>query len=132
MIQKTIWAFLESFPCYEYHRWKSHLTDVIILVGGVIENDALPCCHCFNPLTSKWYCLSPVIDSRLNFGLAKLHSWLFAVGGSTPGENMTLLSTVERLDPKFNTWEKTTPLSTGKVCPCGRGEGGIYSFKKLQ
>ncbi len=95
-------------------RWKSHLIDVIILVGGVIENDAQPCCHCFNPLTSKWYYLSPVIDSRVNFGLARLHNWLFVVGGSTLGENMSILSSVERFDPKFNTWEEVTSLNTGK------------------
>lgn len=104
---------LEIFSFYEHIRWKSHLTDVIILVGGVIENGAQPCCHCYNPLTSKWYYLSPVIDSRLNFGLARLHRWLFVMGGSTPGENMSVLSSVERLDPMFNTWEKVTSLSSG-------------------
>lgn len=90
------------------------MIDVIILVGGVIENGVQPCCHCFNPLTSKWYYLPPVIDSRVNFGLARLHSWLFVVGGSAVGENMSVLTSVERLDPKFNTWEKVTSLSTGK------------------
>lgn len=95
-------------------RWKSHLIDVIILVGGVIENGVQTCCHCFDPLTSKWHYMSPVIDSRLNFGLARLQSYLFVVGGSTVGENMSMLSSVERLDPKFNTWEKETSLSQGK------------------
>lgn len=90
------------------------MTDVIILVGGVIENGVQACCHCFNPLTNKWHCLSPVIDSRLNFGMARLHRWLFVVGGSTSGENMNVLSTVERLDPKFNTWEKVASLTSGK------------------
>ena len=35
------------------------------------------------------------------------------MGGSTPGENMSVLSSVERLDPKFNTWEIVTSLSPG-------------------
>ena len=58
--------------------------------------------------------MSPVIDSRLNFGLARLQGCLFAVGGSTIGEKMTMLSSVERFDPKFNSWEKHAPLSQGK------------------
>lgn len=58
--------------------------------------------------------MSPVIDSRLNFGLARLQRCLFAVGGSTIGEKMTMLSSVERFDPKFNSWEKQAPLSQGK------------------
>ena len=95
-------------------RWKSHLIDVIILVGGVIEHDVQPCCHCFNPLTNKWHYMSPVLESRLNFGLAKLHNCLLAVGGSTVGEKISMLSSVERLNPKFNTWEKQTSLNQGK------------------
>lgn len=90
------------------------MNDVIVLVGGVTENDAQPCCHCFNPLTSKWYYMSPVIDSRLNFGLASSRGSLFVVGGSTTGENMSILPSVERLDPKFNAWEKQPSLREGK------------------
>lgn len=105
---------LEILCLFENTRWRSQLTDVIILVGGVIENGVQACCHCFNPLTNKWHCLSPVIDSRLNFGMTRLHRWLFVVGGSTSGENMNVLSTVERLDPKFNTWEKVASLTSGK------------------
>ena len=105
---------LEILCLFENTRWRSQLTDIIILVGGVIENGVQACCHCFNPLTNKWHCLSPVIDSRLNFGMARLHRWLFVVGGSTSGENMNVLSTVERLDPKFNTWEKVATLTSGK------------------
>lgn len=62
-------------------------------------------------------------DSRVNFGLARLHSWLFAVGGSTLGENMSILSSVERLEPKFNTWEEVTSLSTGES-GCGAKKRG--------
>ena len=100
-------------------RWKSHLIDVIVLVGGVVEDGVQPCCHCFNPLTNKWHYMSPVIDSRLNFGLARLQGCLFAVGGSTVGEKMTMLSSVERFHPKFNSWEKHAPLGQGKKGPKG-------------
>ena len=114
MIRTCSCQFMSTYILYERIRWKSHLIDVIILAGGVIENGAQPCCHCFNPLTGKWYFMSPLIDSRLNFGLASSHSFLFAVGGSTVGENMSMLSSVERLDPKFNTWEKQSSLREGK------------------
>lgn len=100
-------------------RWKSHLIDVIVLVGGVVEDGVQPCCHCFNPLTNKWHYMSPVIDSRLNFGLARLQGCLIAVGGSTVGEKMTMLSSVERFHPKFNSWEKHAPLGQGKKGPKG-------------
>ena len=110
------------------------MIDVIILAGGVIENGAQPCCHCFNPLTGKWYFMSPLIDSRLNFGLASSHSFLFAVAGSTVGENMSMLSSVERLDPKFNTWEKQSSLREGKLSVTKkvaglRGEGRERGLK---
>jgi len=94
-------------------RWKSQLIDVIIVVGGVIENGAQACCHCFNPLTNKWLSLSPLTERRLNFGLASSERSIFVVGGSTLGENKSMVSSVERLDPKFNTWERQTSISEG-------------------
>ena len=107
-------AIFFLYGLHEIIRWKSHLIDVIVLVGGVVEDGVQPCCHCFNPMTNKWHCMSPVIDSRLNFGLARLQRCLIAVGGSTIGEKMTMLSSIERFDPKFNSWEKQAPLSQGK------------------
>ncbi|XP_068729248.1 kelch-like protein 20 [Montipora capricornis] len=95
-------------------RWKSHLIDVIILVGGITESGAQACCHCYNPLTSKWFYLSPVTERRLNLGLASSNRSLFVVGGSAVGENISMVSSVERLDPKFNTWEKQTSLKEGR------------------
>ena len=112
MINIAVFFFMHGL--HGIIRWKSHLIDVIVLVGGVVEDGVQPCCHCFNPLTNKWHYMSPVIDSRLNFGLARLQGCLFAVGGSTIGEKMTMLSSVERFDPKFNSWEKHAPLSQGK------------------
>ena len=100
------------------------MIDVIILVGGVVENGVQPCCHCFDPLTRKWHFMSPVIHSRLNFGLARLHSSLLVVGGSTVGENMSVISSVERLDPRYNTWEKQISLRQGKRVEEGGGGGG--------
>lgn len=125
MIDIAVFFFL--YGLHGIIRWKSHLIDVIVLVGGVVEDRVKPCCHCFNPLTNKWHYMSPVIDSRLNFGLARLQGCLFAVGGSTVGEKMTMLSSVERFHPKFNSWEKHAPLGQGK-----KGAKGIVGACKLQ
>ena len=89
--------------------------DIIILVGGVTESGAQACCHCYNPLASKWLCVSPVTEHRVNFGLASSNNSLFVIGGSTVGENINMVYSVERLDSKFNTWEKQTSLKEGKM-----------------
>lgn len=55
-----------------------------------------------------------MIDSWLNFGMVRLYCWLFVVGGFIFGENMNVFLIVERLDLKFNIWEKVVIFMLGK------------------
>uniref|UniRef100_A0AAV2M7K4 Kelch domain containing 7A n=1 Tax=Knipowitschia caucasica TaxID=637954 RepID=A0AAV2M7K4_KNICA len=58
---------------------------------------------CFNPLTSIWKEISPLIEARPRCKLAALDGCIYAIGGEC-------LSSVERYDPRLDRWAFVAPL----------------------
>lgn len=57
--------------------------------------------------------------------------YLYAIGGKTENDNANdpfkYLSTVERYDPKTNTWQETAPMHVRRAYACGVAvEGRLY------
>ena len=54
--------------------------------------------------------------------------YLYAIGGKTENDNANdpfkYLSTVERYDPKTNTWQETAPMHVRRAYACGVAVGG--------
>ncbi|XP_049590034.1 kelch domain-containing protein 7A [Syngnathus scovelli] len=58
---------------------------------------------CYNPLTAIWKEISPMNEARPRCKLAALDGYIYAIGGEC-------LSSVERYDPRSNTWSFVAPL----------------------
>ncbi|MEQ2180973.1 hypothetical protein GOODEAATRI_006730 [Goodea atripinnis] len=58
---------------------------------------------CYNPLTSIWKEISPMNEARPRCKLAALDGYIYAIGGEC-------LSSVERYDPRQNSWTFVAPL----------------------
>ncbi|MED6255078.1 hypothetical protein ATANTOWER_004377 [Ataeniobius toweri] len=58
---------------------------------------------CYNPLTSIWKEISPMNEARPRCKLAALDGYIYAIGGEC-------LSSVERYDPRQDSWTFVAPL----------------------
>ena len=91
------------------------MLDVVVLVGGITEENTRACSHCYNPLRNEWYWMAPLNLNRINFGLARVNDWLFAFGGTAAKDKIKYFSEVERYNPKYNVWKSVKPMTHGKI-----------------
>ena len=83
--------------------------DAIITCGGLapdgqIRNLSL----CYVPAEQAWYQLASMHSRRCRHGLAACKGFVYAIGGK--GED-SFHSSVERYDPRTNTWSNVKPLA---------------------
>ncbi|XP_063806602.1 kelch domain-containing protein 7B-like [Pseudophryne corroboree] len=102
----------------------------LFIAGGIRKtNEGSVCTNtfmCYNPRTGIWSRLPPMIQARSHLKLIPLDGCLYAIGGKD-------LNTMEKYDPKSDTWTLAAPLPKGS-CPvvheaaaCG---GRIYLTRK--
>ncbi|KAM5251243.1 kelch domain-containing protein 7B-like [Hipposideros larvatus] len=82
----------------------------LFLAGGIRGSGAKAVCSnevfCYNPLTDTWSQVRPMLQARAQLKLVALDGMLYAVGGEC-------LYSMERYDPRTDTWTSRAPLPAG-------------------
>lgn len=82
----------------------------LFLAGGVRGSGAQAVCtnevFCYNPLTGVWSQVRPMLQARAQLKLVALDGLLYAIGGEC-------LYSVERYDPRTDSWTSRAPLPAG-------------------
>ncbi|KAM6969604.1 kelch repeat and BTB domain-containing protein 11 [Tautogolabrus adspersus] len=61
---------------------------------------------CYNPITSTWAEVKPLMQARAQLKLVSMDGYLYAIGGEC-------LFTVEKYDPRMDRWTTVAPLPKG-------------------
>lgn len=81
----------------------------------------------YDPVANKWRTLTPMNTSR-GGPCVIANRFLYAIGGKTEYDTendvYVYLNTVERFDPRRNTWTEVTPMQTRRAYACGIAVGG--------
>ncbi|XP_044943454.1 kelch domain-containing protein 7B [Mustela putorius furo] len=82
----------------------------LFLAGGIRGSGAKAVCSnevfCYNPLTNIWSQVRPMQQARAQLKLVALDGLLYAIGGEC-------LYSMERYDPRTDTWTLRAPLPAG-------------------
>lgn len=82
----------------------------LFLAGGIRGSGAKAVCSnevfCYNPLTDTWSQVRPMLQARAQLKLVAVDGLLYAVGGEC-------LYSMERYDPRTDTWASRAPLPAG-------------------
>ncbi len=84
------------------------LTDSVYVCGGYNGSDSLSTCERFQ--SDRWTTGTSMRQKRSWFTMVPVDGKLFAIGGY----NGSLLSWVERFDPKKDQWQFVSPMSRGR------------------
>lgn len=95
-------------------------------VGGRDTNSCLNTVECYDPHTNKWTSCASMANCRGGVGVGVANGCLYALGGydaTAKGSNACRYSSVERYDPKTDTWTMVAPMSLARdaigVCLLG-------------
>jgi N-acetylneuraminic acid mutarotase len=109
---------------------------ILYVVGGVGSpggDSSIPLrtVEAYDPTTNKWTAraLLPTLEGQHLLGVGVVAGTLYAVGGvcCAPGENVTILSTVEAYDPATNVWTTKASIPTPRYGPVGVVNGILYA-----
>lgn len=82
----------------------------LFLAGGIRGSGPSATCSnevfCYNPLTDAWSQVAPMQQARAQLRLVALDGLLYAIGGEC-------LYSMERYDPRTDTWAPRAPLPAG-------------------
>lgn len=108
----------------------AELNGCLYAVGGWHRGRPLNTVLRYYPSTNAWEAVTPMTTNRGGPCVVS-DKYLYAVGGKTENDNANdpfkYLNTVERYDPKTNTWQETTPMQVRRAYACGVAvEGNLY------
>jgi hypothetical protein len=70
----------------------------------------------YDPWNKTWRSVAPMPTARFRHRLVSSGRYLYAIGGAAPtGESLT---TVERFEPKSNSWTTMNPMVEARALPC--------------
>ncbi|XP_071652799.1 kelch-like protein 5 [Temnothorax longispinosus] len=104
------------------------LNDKLYAVGGRDIRFCLNTVECYDPHTNRWTQCAPMSKRRGCVGVGVVNGCLYALGGydisaSNPNVSRFDCKTVERYDPKTDTWTMVAPMSVPRsevgVCVLG-------------
>jgi N-acetylneuraminic acid mutarotase len=75
----------------------------------------------YNPKQNTWRSVAPMPTARTRLRLVASGRYLYAIGGAAigqPGQLGPSLTTVERYDPKSDSWATMNPMVESRVLPC--------------
>jgi hypothetical protein len=78
----------------------------------------------YDPKQNTWRSVAPMPTARTRLRLVASGRYLYAIGGAAPPSGADPfelgppLSTVERYDPRSNSWATMTPLVEARLLPC--------------
>ena len=85
------------------------LSNNLYAVGGLNENqDILTSVECYEEDMNEWTTLAPMIEKRQNFSIYAYDGHIWVAGGHV---NLVFKKTVERYDPRDNSWSKASETS---------------------
>uniref|UniRef100_A0A8C1GCW5 Kelch-like family member 4 n=1 Tax=Cyprinus carpio TaxID=7962 RepID=A0A8C1GCW5_CYPCA len=124
--QARQWNYVASMSTPRSTVGVTALNGKLFAVGGRDGSSCLRSMECFDPHTNKWSMCAPMSKRRGGVGVATYNSFLYAVGGhDAPASNhcSRLSDSVERYDPKTDTWTTVSSLSVPRdavgVCLLG-------------
>lgn len=91
----------EGFSCQELRGESS--TDLAGLCGKCGVSEGVPCAQ-----INTWSPIANMLSRRSSAGVAVLEGMLYVAGGN---DGTSCLNSVERYNPKSNTWESVAPMN---------------------
>ncbi|KAJ3592562.1 hypothetical protein NHX12_007689 [Muraenolepis orangiensis] len=112
------WSIITANPHPEYGLSSVSLHNKVYLVGG--QTAAV---HCYDPETDSWSALAEMRERRMECGSAVIRGCIYVTGGYSYNKG-TYLQSMEKYDPRLDTWEVVGSLpgparSHGCVCVHG-------------
>ncbi|XP_049740953.1 kelch domain-containing protein 7B [Elephas maximus indicus] len=111
-LQENTWRPLTQVPAEAPLRGCGLCTmhNYLFLAGGIRGSGAKAICSnevfCYNPLTDIWTQVQPMRQARAQLKLVALDGLLYAIGGEC-------LYSMERYDPRTDSWTSRAPLPAG-------------------
>lgn len=108
----------------------AELNGCLYAVGGWHRGRPLNSVLRYYPSSNIWEAVAPMTTNRGGPCVVS-NKFLYAIGGKTENDNTNdpfkYLNTVERYDPRMNTWHETTPMQVQRAYACGvRVRGTLY------
>lgn len=105
----------------------AELNGSLYAVGGWHRGRPLNTVLRYYPNSNIWEAVAPMTSNRGGPCVVS-DKYLYAIGGKTENDNANdpfkYLSTVEKYDPRTNTWTMTTPMQVRRAYACGVAVGG--------
>jgi N-acetylneuraminic acid mutarotase len=98
------------------------LGGLLYVAGGFLLPDGVTnSVIVYDPKQNTWRSIAPMPTARERLRLVASGRYLYAIGGAAIGEAGQFgpsLTTVERYDPKSNSWATMNPMAESRVLPC--------------
>jgi N-acetylneuraminic acid mutarotase len=113
------WSTKTSLPTPRGAAGAASLGGLLYVAGGLLTvggNDEITASVLvYNPQKAVWAPVAPMPTARWRLRLVAAGGRLYAIGGQSP--DGTTLSTVERYDPKTNTWTAVASMTQDRGVP---------------
>ncbi|XP_015109611.1 kelch-like protein 5 [Diachasma alloeum] len=120
------WSYIAPMPGPRSTVGVAVLNDKLYAVGGRDTNSCLNTVDCYDPHTNKWTSCASMSQRRGGVGVGVANGCLYALGGydaAARGSTACRYDSVERYDPKTDTWTMVAPMSVARdavgVCLLG-------------
>ncbi|KAK7863983.1 hypothetical protein R5R35_000091 [Gryllus longicercus] len=124
--QARQWSFVAPMSTPRSTVGVAVLNNKLYAVGGRDGSSCLRTVECFDPHTNKWMSCASMAKRRGGLGVGVVNGYLYALGGhDAPASNpsASVFDSVERYDPKTDTWTIIASMSIGRdalgVCLLG-------------
>src|SRR2546425_2136527 len=143
---KDTWTVKASMLTHRSGHAVGIVNGILYAVGGAGSPEGdfsipLRTVEAYDPTTNKWTARTPMPTHRAQpdtlgwdggrhlLAVGVVNGILYAVGGAccAPGENVTILSTVDAYDPATDTWKTKAPIPTPRYGPVGVVNGILYA-----
>lgn len=98
------------------------LGGLLYVAGGFVLPDGVTnSVIVYDPKQNTWRSAAPMPTARERLRLVASGRYLYAIGGAAigqPGQSGPSLTTVERYDPKSDSWTTMNPMVESRVLPC--------------
>jgi N-acetylneuraminic acid mutarotase len=113
------WSSGTKLPAPRGAAGAAALGDLLYVAGGSVtvgpDDEITASVLVYSPMKQSWTSVAPMPTARWRLRLVAAAGHLYAIGGQS--ESGTTLSTVERYDPKANTWTTVTPMNQDRGVP---------------
>ncbi|XP_021936868.1 kelch-like protein 5 isoform X2 [Zootermopsis nevadensis] len=124
--QARQWSYVAPMSTQRSTVGVAVLNTKLYAVGGRDGSSCLRTVECYDPHTNKWLSCAPMASRRGGVGVGVVNGYLYALGGhdaSASNPSAPRFDTVERYDPKTDTWTQVASMSIGRdaigVCLLG-------------